>query len=86
MRKAHLSRHPLCWYCDQSGRVAVATVVDHIKPHRGDPVLAFDPDNLRSSCKPCHDSAAQLKDIHGYAPGVGVDGLPLDDDHPWMKG
>lgn len=86
LRKRKLIDEPLCRYCKQQGRITRATVVDHIKPHRGDESLIWDWGNLQSLCKPCHDSAAKMKDIHGVVPGVGVDGLPLDDQHPWVKG
>lgn len=34
-------------------------VCDHIRPHRGDPALFWDEDNLQTLCKPCHDGAKQ---------------------------
>lgn len=34
-------------------------VADHIKPHRGDPRLFWDPENLQTLFKPCHDKAKQ---------------------------
>jgi 5-methylcytosine-specific restriction protein A len=33
-----------------------ATVVDHIVPHRGDPVLFWDEANWQGLCKLCHDA------------------------------
>jgi 5-methylcytosine-specific restriction enzyme A len=85
IRRMKLNTDPLCAYCKQMGRHAVATVVDHIKPHRGDYDLFHEWGNLQSLCKPCHDSAAAVKDRLGYVPGVGVDGLPLDPGHEWYK-
>ena len=85
LRILKLRTDPLCWYCQQARRLTPADTVDHIKPHRGDPDLFFDWDNLRSCCKACHDAIAQAKDNQGFAPGVGVDGMPLDDGHPWVK-
>jgi len=44
------------------GRVEGKTallVADHRIPHRGDPDLFWDPDNLQTLCKPCHDGAKQ---------------------------
>ncbi|WP_336801465.1 HNH endonuclease [Kaistia sp. MMO-174] len=32
---------------------------DHITPHRGDPRLFWDPSNLQTLCKPCHDRDKQ---------------------------
>jgi 5-methylcytosine-specific restriction protein A len=55
VRAAFLARHPLCAACGAQGRVVPATVVDHVVPHRGDPVLFWDEGNWAPSCKPCHD-------------------------------
>ena len=38
-RKRFLKEHPLCCKCEEEGKYVRATVVDHIKPHRGDPIL-----------------------------------------------
>lgn len=65
------------------GDVVAATVVDHIKPHRGDRALAFDPDNLQSLCKPCHDRHADAKDRGLPIAGCDADGMPLDPSHAW---
>lgn len=54
-RKMYLAAHPLCEQCLKEGRYTKATVVDHIKPHRGDPKLFWDPDNWQALCKKCHD-------------------------------
>ena len=54
-RAAFLGEHPLCKACYQEGRVEPATVVDHIKPHRGDLTLFWSTDNWQSLCKRCHD-------------------------------
>jgi 5-methylcytosine-specific restriction enzyme A len=55
-RAAYLARHPLCVPCAAAGRLVQATVVDHIVPHSGDPVLFWDEANWQGSCKPCHDA------------------------------
>lgn len=34
-------------------------VCDHIEPHGGMIELFYDPDNLQTLCKPCHDSIKQ---------------------------
>lgn len=51
IRKAHLSKNPLCIFCLKEGVTEAATVVDHID---GD---SFNntPSNHRSLCKRCHD-------------------------------
>jgi 5-methylcytosine-specific restriction enzyme A len=55
-RAAYLARHPLCVPCQAAGRLAPATVVDHVVPHRGDPVLFWDEANWQGLCKRCHDA------------------------------
>jgi 5-methylcytosine-specific restriction endonuclease McrA len=61
--KAFLGVHPLCQCpdCDDGRkRVTLATVVDHIIPHRGDMVLFWDSEhNWQSMSKPCHDRKTQ---------------------------
>lgn len=52
-RLAYLKAHPLCVEC--APRVVAATVVDHIKAHKGNHQLFWDPKNHRAVCKPCHD-------------------------------
>ena len=36
----------------RQGALVSATVVDHVVPHRGDPVLFWDESNWQSQCKP----------------------------------
>ena len=60
--KLYLSAHPLCEICMKRGKYTKATVVDHIKPHRGDPALFWDPTNWQALCKPCHDHKTGKED------------------------
>lgn len=63
--KAFLRAHPLCQCaeCDEGRkRTTAATVVDHIKPHRGDMVLFWDPTNWQSMSKICHDQKTARED------------------------
>ena len=83
LRARHLAHFPLCEFCRRLGRVEPATVVDHVIPHRGDVVLLFDPANLQSLCKTCHDGAKQEQEKSGTLRGSDLDGLPLDVKHPW---
>jgi 5-methylcytosine-specific restriction protein A len=39
--------------------------VDHIVPHRGDPVMFWDPNNLQSVSKAWHDSVKQSQERRG---------------------
>lgn len=54
-RKRFLDEHELCEHCKQKGILRSATVVDHIEPHRGDPDLFWDWDNLQALCEKCHN-------------------------------
>lgn len=60
--KAYLHAHPLCVMCLAEGRYTPATVVDHIKPHRGDRQLFWDERNWQGLCKPCHDQKTATED------------------------
>lgn len=53
-----------------------ATVADHIEPHRGDASLFWNPANLQSLCKLCHDSIKQKMERNDK-PQIGVDGWPI---------
>lgn len=89
LRLQQLAAHPLCQCaeCEEGEKqVTPATVVDHIKPHRGDERLFFDPANLQSLSKPHHDRLKQQQEQGGYATAVGADGMPLDPAHPWSRG
>lgn len=61
-RDGYLRAHPLCVRCEGAGLVEAATVVDHIKPHRGDKVLFWDRNNWQSLCKACHDRKTATED------------------------
>lgn len=41
------------------GRVTSRPICDHRDPHRGDPGLFWDPQNLQTLCKACHDGVKQ---------------------------
>ncbi|MGX9390525.1 HNH endonuclease [Nitrobacteraceae bacterium UC4449_H16] len=78
LRLSQLIRKPLCERCEGRGRITPATVCHHIKAHRGDEVLFFDPDNLSSSCADCHDVDEQRIERGGRArQQVDADGWPV---------
>lgn len=73
------------YQCRQTGVLLVgkapapdSAVVDHIRPHRGDPDLFWDIDNLQAVSKAWHDSDKQRIE-RGGAPmrKVGLDGYPV---------
>lgn len=37
-------------------------VCDHVKPHRGNEALFFDPLNLQTLCKSCHDTVKRKQE------------------------
>lgn len=83
LRKRQLQAHPWCAECKRRGRTTPATVAHHIKEHKGDRALFFDPRNLESACQPCHDRVLQSKEKLGYTKGVDASGRPIDEGHPW---
>lgn len=81
LRRQQLARAPFC--CRRiHGQVLVeATVVNHKTPHRGDEGLFFDPTNLESVCKPCHDGPIQGEERRGFSGAVDPSGWPTDPRH-----
>lgn len=63
-RAGYLEKHPLCAECLKKGRYVKAEVVDHIQPHRGDPVLFWNESNWQSLCKKCHDRKTWSRDAN----------------------
>ncbi|WP_082724940.1 HNH endonuclease [Paracoccus aminovorans] len=53
-RAEFLRLHPYCAMCG-----ADATLVDHIKPHRGDKALFWNWNNWQALCTGCHSSTKQ---------------------------
>ncbi len=79
LRDRQLAEQPLCEYCMRREIVEPATVVDHVKPHKGDEALFHDPANLQSLCKRCHDSDKQLEEAGKVVIRFGPDGYPIED-------
>ena len=61
-RKCYLEAHPLCVECMKAGRYVKATDIDHIKAHRGDPVLFWDESNWQALCHRCHSEKTRRED------------------------
>jgi 5-methylcytosine-specific restriction enzyme A len=82
---AHQLRiEPFCRICKARGEATVATVVDHVVPHKGN-WNSFRLGPLQSLCKPCHDGAKRFEDMHGFDNRIGVDGMPIDSRHPFNR-
>lgn len=84
-RAAHLREHPLCVMCDQLSIVTVASVADHVEPHRGNDA-AFWTGALQSLCSSCHSTHKQRAEKSGRTLGNSTDGAPLDPSHHWNQG
>jgi hypothetical protein len=90
-RQLHLSENPLCVMCLREGRVVPAEVVDHVEPWRDseNPERAFFESPIQGLCRHHHDSDKQRQEKSGgvaFSTTIGVDGYPLDPDHPWHRG
>lgn len=66
-RKRFLEKHPFCAECESAGKLTLAAVVDHIKPHRRERALLWDENNWQPLCKKCHDRKTRTLDQYpGY--------------------
>ncbi len=68
LRKEQLRKEPFRRqqvHCDQP---VIATVANHKQLHKGDEDLFFDPDNIESTRKPCHDGLIKREENIGSAP------------------
>lgn len=79
--KHQLREQPFCALCLQSGCAVIATIADHVEPHRGD-WNSFRLGKLQSLCKPHHDGAKRFLELNGFSNAVGLDGFPTDPRHP----
>jgi len=61
-RLEYLAMHPHCRECTKHGITRLATVVDHIIPHKGDKPLFWHRANWQPLCKPCHDRHKQRQE------------------------
>lgn len=79
-RLRFLAANPLCIMCQKEGRITAATVVDHIKPHKGNHTLFWDPKNHQPLCTAHHNSDKQAQERSGRAKrSVALDGWPEDE-------
>ncbi|MDT7935231.1 MAG: AAA family ATPase [Sphingomonadaceae bacterium] len=84
-RRTFLSKPERRWcaMCVADGRAqpSAASVVDHVRPHRGDSKLFWDKANWQPLCASHHSSAKQRLE-RGRGGGVDADGRPTDPNHP----
>ena len=82
----------ICQMCNEPTKLTKdrrdrkAATCDHKIAHKGDEVLFFDLDNLQTVCKKCHDSTKQREEVQGYSDEIGLDGWPVDSNHPFNRG
>ena len=58
----------LCVMCDSVGDATIATVLDHIVPHRGDEAAFHDESNLQPLCQRCHGIKGRHEMYPDYYP------------------
>lgn len=61
-RKKFLESNPFCVKCYEEGHITMATVVDHIIPHRGDQKLFWDRSNWQPLCEHHHNVKTMTED------------------------
>jgi 5-methylcytosine-specific restriction protein A len=68
-------------------RVEVATVVDHIVPHKDNLKLFWDKGNWQALCAHCHSSVKQSEELgrSAYDTACDINGLPIDPKHVWNR-
>jgi len=76
LRRNQLQKQPLCEFCLARGIITMATVCDHIEPHRGD-LDKFWSGPFQSLCAECHNVDKQrIENGSDAKPFVGLDGWP----------
>lgn len=66
LRASVLAASPWCVVCQQAGQLEPATDVDHIVPHRGDPDVFWDRQNLQPLCHACHSRKTAEETLGAY--------------------
>ncbi|MBA5779484.1 HNH endonuclease [Stappia sp. F7233] len=96
-RAAHLAVEPLCRMCQARGLLNDGSrtmegkpqtnarrrflVADHVEPHKGDRYKFFF-GKLQTLCPDHHDVVKQGEESRGFSVEVGLDGWPIDINHP----
>jgi 5-methylcytosine-specific restriction endonuclease McrA len=83
-RKLQLLHEPLCKLCQEHGIVTLATVADHIEPHKGD-WNKFALGELQSLCAQCHNQSKRVIELRGYSLEIDDEGFPTDPNHPFNR-
>lgn len=83
-RLDQLQTEPLCRMHKSQGHSVLATVADHVIPHRGNETLFYE-GQLQSLCKTCHDRHKKKQEMTGIVLGGDVHGNPIDPNHHWWN-
>jgi hypothetical protein len=83
--KIHLNAYPLCVPCLKRGLEIPATIVHHNPPHEGVYERFWDSSTFESVCASCHSGILRVAEHHGYSQSCGLDGFPIDANHPFNK-
>lgn len=75
-REEQFNRQPLCEMCLLSEEITAANTADHIRPHRGDPVLFWE-GALQSLCAPCHSQLKQREELGQVVIRHDANGWPI---------
>ena len=84
-RDVYLSRNPWCRRCAGRGVDTRATVVNHIRPHKGSTRLFWLRSNHEPLCATCHNGPTQSYERTGRERGCDLSGNPLDVRHHWNQ-
>lgn len=61
LRAGQLLAEPFCRECAKKEYRIIATEVDHVAPHKGDPARFYDRGNLQSLCHRCHSRKTMIE-------------------------
>ncbi len=61
-RLTYLKANPLCVMCKARGEVVAASVVDHVKAHKGNHALFWDEGNWQALCARHHNQKTATED------------------------
>ncbi|NGO63944.1 HNH endonuclease [Rhizobium daejeonense] len=76
IRESQLAHEPLCRMCLEAEDVTVATICDHVIPHKGN-IGLFYGGPFQSLCKYHHDSTKHKEEAGKVVVRYGADGWPL---------
>lgn len=85
-RELYLQDNPLCVSCAKRKMIMPASVVDHIKPHKGDKALFWDQNNWQALCESCHNRKTATEDKGAWSPVVTISKANKESKNPFSIG